>query len=443
MKITMVGTGYVGLVTGTLFADRGNDVMCVDNNKEIIGNLNKGNVHIYEPGLEALVKSNLEKGNLKFTTELRNSVLNSHVTFIAVGTPSDEEGAFNLKYVQNAAEEIGDILKEGRGFKVIVGKSTVPQGTYEVVTDILSKRLNGADVRWAYVSNPETLAEGTAVHDFAKPDRIIVGTNSDDAFRVMQELYHPFNIQSDRIIRGSPADAELAKLFSNTALATRIATINEFARIADITPGADIDIIRRMVCEDQRIGYKFMFPSPGYGGSCFPKDVQGLVARARENGYNPLLLSQIHHSNEAHKNYMGERVQKLLANKGVKVAVWGLTFKPNTDDMRDAASIPIITRLINEGVKVVAYEPQDGKARQIFGEKVEFAADKYTAVKEADALILLTEWKEFDAPDFDRLKDLMRGNLVFDLRNRWLPKAVNNHGFNYYGVGRNYRLTKI
>ncbi|MBI2662491.1 UDP-glucose/GDP-mannose dehydrogenase family protein [Candidatus Woesearchaeota archaeon] len=440
MKITMVGTGYVGLVTGTLFADRGNEVVCVDNNEEIIEDLNNGKVHIYEPGLERLVKNNLANGNLKFTYHLREPVLNSKVIFIAVGTPSDEDGSFDLRYVKSVAEEIGDILKDAEGFKVVVGKSTVPQGTYELVNNIFNNKLKGAKVRWGYVSNPETLAEGTAISDFAKPDRIIIGTHSDEAFRVMQELYHPFNIQSDRIIRGSPADAELAKLFSNTALATRIATINEFARIADITPEADMDIIRKMVCEDQRIGYKFMFPSPGYGGSCFPKDVQGLAARARENGYDPLLLSQIHHSNEAHKNYMGERVQKLLTGDKVNVAVWGLTFKPNTDDMRDAASVPIIERLIKEGARVVAYDPQDGKARQIFGDKVNFAEDKYAAVKDADALILLTEWKEFDAPDFDRLKELMQGNLIFDLRNRWLPKAANNHGFNYYGVGRNYPL---
>lgn len=456
MKITMVGTGYVGLVTGTLFADRGNEVVCVDKNEEIINNLNKGKVHIYEPGLETLVKNNLTNDNLKFTTELREPVLNSKAIFIAVGTPSEEDGSFNLGYVKNVAEEIGDILKDAEGFKVIVGKSTVPQGTYELVNTILMKKQAEAlfernpdvmvirekrKLKWAYVSNPETLAEGTAVSDFAKPDRIIIGTDSDEAFEVMKELYHPFNIQNDRIFRGSPADAELAKLFSNTMLASRIASINECARIADITDGADMDNIRRMVCADRRIGNQFMFPSPGYGGSCFPKDVQGLVAKAREKGYDPKLLSEIHLSNEAHKEYLGERVAKLFAGYE-RMAVWGLTFKPKTDDMRDAASVPIISKLISKGIQIAAYDPQDVKAKRIFGERVEFFDDKYSAVKDAEGLMLLTEWNEFDAPDFDKLKELMNGNLLFDLRNRWLPKAANNHGFDYYGVGRSYPLNK-
>lgn len=440
----MDGTGYVGLVTGTLLADRGNKVICVDNNSEIIKKLNSGEIHIFEPGLEELVKKNVELGNLFFTGDIHEAVPDSDVVFLAVGTPSNNDGSFNLDNLKSAARDVGKAMKSSNDFKVVAVKSTVPQRTHEVLSDIINQESGKQlGVEWAYVSNPETLAEGTAVRDFSKPDRIIIGTYSDKAFDIMNELYHPFNIKKDRIIRGSPVDAELAKLFSNTALAERIAGINEKARIADITPGADMDTIRRMVCEDSRIGYNFMFPSPGYGGSCFPKDVRGLVHQAEKDGYTPLLLSQIHRSNEAHKNYIGERVVKLLnQQEKPRIAVWGLTFKPRTDDMRDAASIPIITRLLNEGAEVIAYDPQDEKAREIFGNRITFAGDHYEAAFGTDALILLTEWEQFDSPDFKRLKEIMRGNQLFDLRNRWLPNAANRNGFDYFGIGRNYPLNE-
>ncbi|MBU0470559.1 MAG: UDP-glucose/GDP-mannose dehydrogenase family protein [Nanoarchaeota archaeon] len=444
MNISIIGTGYVGLVTGALFADRGNNVVCVDNNPEIIAKLNSGKIHIFEPGLEKIVEENIKRETLTFTDSITDAVKNSEVIFLAVGTPSNEDGSFNLSYLEQATRDVGKSLKDSSGFKVIVGKSTVPQGTSQKIISILDSELKTNDkLEWAYVSNPETLAEGTAVKDFQKPDRVIIGTYSDKAFEIMEEMYHPFNITKDRIMRGSPADAELAKLFSNTALATRVAMINEFARIADITPGADMDIIRRMICEDSRIGYKFMFPSPGYGGSCFPKDIQGLVAKAKENGYSPLLLDKIHDSNEAHKNYLGERIINLLKDKEIsKIAVWGMTFKPDTDDMRDAASVPIITRFLNEGIAVSAYDPKDVKARKIFEGKVNFTDNKYEAVKGVDALALLTEWKEFDSPDYGLLSRLMKGRYVFDLRNRLLPAVANKKGFNYFGIGRNYPLLK-
>ncbi|MFQ5474851.1 MAG: UDP-glucose dehydrogenase family protein [Candidatus Nanoarchaeia archaeon] len=444
MKICMIGTGYVGLVTGTMFADRGNEVVCVDNNPDIVDRLNDGKIHIFEPGLEEKVASSVRRGNLSFTRDPAEPVRESEVTFLAVGTPSNGDGSFNLKYLKGAARDVGAALRATTGLGVVVGKSTVPQGTYKVLTDIMesAKGDSGADI--AYVSNPETLAEGTAVRDFSSPDRIIIGTDSDEAFAIMEELYHPFNIRDDRIRRGSPADAELAKLFSNTALANRVAMVNEFARIADVTPGADMDVIRRMVCEDRRIGFSFMFPSPGYGGSCFPKDIQGVVAQAIKDGYEPVLLSTIHESNERHKNYLGRRITDLLAQKeSPRIAVWGLTFKPKTDDMRDAASVPIITRLLNEGAQVTAYDPQDEKARKIFGNNIDFARGQYEATEDADALVLLTEWKQFDAPDFDKLGSLMAGRQLFDLRNRWLPAAANRHGFHYFGVGRSYPLTQI
>ncbi|MBU0461230.1 MAG: UDP-glucose/GDP-mannose dehydrogenase family protein [Nanoarchaeota archaeon] len=441
MNICMIGTGYVGLVTGTLFADRGNDVVCVDKNEQLIDRLNAGKIHIFEPGLEDLVHRCVKRGNLSFTTDISGPVADSGIIFLAVGTPSREDGSFNLDYLKEAARDVGRALWNSAGFKVVVGKSTVPQGTYRILSELIDGELtDSSDVRWAYVSNPETLAEGTAVRDFAKPDRIIIGTYSDEAFGIMREIYHPFNIRKDRIIRGSPADAELAKLFSNTALAARVAMINEFARIADVTPGADMDLVRRMICEDSRIGHNFMFPSPGYGGSCFPKDVQGLVYQAQKDGYSPLLLSQIHASNEEHKNYMAERVARLLKQKDAKIAVWGVTFKPNTDDMRDSASIPIITQLINEGAEVIVYDPKDERACEVLADKVSFADNQYSATEGADALLLLTEWPQFDAPDFERLKKLMRGRQLFDLRNRWVPRTANRKGFEYFGVGRNYPL---
>ena len=442
VNITMIGSGYIGLVTGTLFSDRGNKVVCVDNNERIVEKLNAGKIHIFEPGLEDIVKKNVKADRLSFTTDIGAAVKSADAIFLGVNTPSKEDGSFNLEYLINAARDVGRAIKDLNGYKVIVGKSTVPQGTYKLITDIIKQEVGeNSNLKWDYVSNPETLAEGTAVRDFAKPDRIIIGTTSDRAFALMEELYHPFNIKNDRIIRGGPADAELAKLFSNTALAARVATVNEFARIADVTAGADMDIIRRMVCEDSRIGYNFMFPSPGYGGSCFPKDIQGVVEQAKLDGYNPLLLSMIHNSNETHKNYMGERIENILQNtKNTKIAIWGATFKPNTDDMRDAPSIPIITRLVNMGAEVVVYDPKDEKAREIFGDRVKFASSQYETTLGADALILMTEWSEFDAPDFNRLKNEMRGNDLFDLRNRWLPKLANTKGFNYYGVGRNYPL---
>jgi UDPglucose 6-dehydrogenase len=335
---------------------------------------------------------------------------------------------------------VGRAIRGCEDFKVVVGKSTVPQGTYMEIQKVIDKELSGSE-RWAYVSNPEFLAEGSAVRDFSKPNRIVIGSNSSDAIEVMKELYHPFNIQRDRIFCGSCSDAELTKLFSNTVLANRIAMVNEFARMADSTPGADMDNIRRMVCEDNRIGYSFMFPSPGYGGSCFPKDVQGLVAKSGDFGFNPLLVSQIHDSNEEHKKYLAQKISSIVGfERGATIGVWGLTFKPNTDDMRDSASIPIITHLINCGYKIKVYDPKDVKAREIFGDRVEFCQNKYQVAQGSDAIVLLTEWREFDTPDFNKLYDGMSGNTVFDFRNRWLSKAANRAGLNYYGVGRNYPL---
>lgn len=437
MNIAIIGTGYVGLVTGALFADRGNKVICVEKNKDILSVLTSGKVHIFEPGLEPLVLRAKARGDLSFTDSIQSAIADAHIIFLAVGTPSREDGSFNLSYFQAAAEEVGNALATAKGFKVVVGKSTVPQGTWKMVSDSINAHVKGnKDFSWAYVSNPETLAEGSAIRDFSSPDRVIIGTDSDDAFALMEELYHPFILKRDRVMRGSPADAELTKLFSNTALAARIAMINEFAHIADVTLGADMDVVRKMVCSDSRIGYNFMFPSPGYGGSCFPKDIQGVVAQSSLDGYEPLLLRHVHDSNELHKNYVATRVVSLLKKKNPVVAVWGVTFKPNTDDMRDAASISIITKLLNEGARVIVFDPRAEKAKELFDNNVSFVDTQYDAVKGADALLLLTEWRQFDAPDFKKLKLLMSGNQLFDLRNRWLPAAANKAGFDYVGIGR-------
>jgi UDPglucose 6-dehydrogenase len=440
MKICVIGTGYVGLVTGALFSDRGNRVVCVDKKQEVVDLLNSGKIHIFEPGLQNIVQRNKGK-TLFFTTNTKKAVTESDLIFLAVGTPSEEDGSFNLKYLKAAAKEVGQALNKCAGFKVVVCKSTVPQGTYNVLSKEINNQIKNPKLKWAYVSNPETLAEGTAVRDFAKPDRIIIGTNSDKAFKLMEELYHPFVLKRDRILRGSPVDAELAKLYSNTALATRISMVNEFARVADNTEQADMEIIRKMVCSDNRIGYNFMFPSPGYGGSCFPKDIQGLVHQSKEHGYVPNLLSKIHPSNEEHKLYIAKRIEKIMGTiKNKKIAIWGLTFKPNTDDMRDSSSIPIVNYLYEKGAKIIAYDPKDNKAKNIFGNKIKFEKTRYKAAEGADVLILLTEWKEFDSPDFKNLKRLMNGNTLMDFRNRWLPDVANRYGFNYYGIGRSYPL---
>jgi UDPglucose 6-dehydrogenase len=342
MRLAIIGTGYVGLTTGALFADRGNKVTCVDNNENVVEGLKRGEVHIFEPGLKEIVIRTTSSKDLSFTTDLSGAVKDAEIIFLAVGTPSNDDGSFNLKFVEQAARDVGRAIKNTGGFKIVVGKSTVPQGTHMKMKSLINEELGESPgVEWAYVSNPETLAEGTAVANFSKPDRIMIGTESDQAFKTMQELYHPFIRRSGIILRGSSADAELSKLAANAALAMRVAMINEFARIADKTQGADMENVRIMIGSDDRIGYTFLFPSPGYGGSCFPKDVQGLVHQSKLDGYEPVLLDEVHRSNETHKNYLGERVKALLKQKNnPKIAIWGVTFKAKTDDMRDTASIP-------------------------------------------------------------------------------------------------------
>ncbi len=437
----MIGIGYVGLVSGAMFSDRGNQVICVDKNPEIVDALKGGRVHIYEPGLEPIVQRSVELGNLHFTTDTARAVKNASAIFLAVGTPSMGDGKFDLGYIRSAAREVGRALRGAEGFRVVVGKSTVPQGTHKILREEIEVGLDGNSVDWSYVANPETLAEGTAVRDFAAPDRIIVGTDSREAFGVMEDLYHPFIRRKDVVMRGTPGEAEMGKLGANTMLALRVAGIDELARIADVTPGVDMEVVRKMIGSDERLGYQFLFPGPGYGGSCFPKDVKGLVHQARQDGYNPILLGKLHESNEAHKDYMGERIARVLSGVSAPVVgVWGVTFKPGTDDMRDSAAVPIITKLINEGADVRIYDPQDAKAREIFGDRVTFCDSQYEAAQNADVLIMHTDWTQFHEPNYSHLRKVMNGKDLFDLRNRWRPQTANREGFSYFGVGRNFPL---
>ena len=442
MKIGIVGTGYVGLVTGALFADVGNKVICLDKNPAVIQALESGKVHFFEPGLEDYVKRNVSNGNLRFTSSMKEMAEESDVYFLCVGTPSDMDGSFNLSYVKQASYDLANEMKSLKGYKLVVVKSTVPQRTHDVIKDIISKETgNSPGLEWDYVSNPETLAEGRAVADFNSPSRVILGVDSDRAFNVMREIYNPFVIKNsdERIIRVNPVNAELIKLGSNSALATRVAFINEMARIAD-TCGGDIKEIRKGIISDPRIGKEFLFPGPGYGGSCFPKDVEGLMNQSKKDGFFPVFISSVHSSNEHHKKYVAEKSLGLLNKKDAVVAVWGVTFKAGTDDVRNAPSIEIISRLVDAGVKVNAYDPQDEKARLVFGDNISFFKDKYEVLKGADALIHITDWNEFFSPDFKLMKSLMKGNVLLDLRNRWIPEVVNSHGFDYYGMGRNYPL---
>ncbi|MCA9478023.1 MAG: UDP-glucose/GDP-mannose dehydrogenase family protein [Nanoarchaeota archaeon] len=430
MDIAIIGTGYVGLVTGTLFADRGNNVICIDKDPDIIKTLKSGKSTIFEPGLEKLIQKNLEENTLTFSDSIED-IKDKEVIFLGVGTPSKQSGEFNLEYLLDASREVGEVLKGSKG-KIIVTKSTVPQGTWKKLGAVFDQYLD----EWHYVSNPETLAEGTAVKDFDRPDRVIIGTVSDYAHQKMKELYAPFLKNNNPLLRMHPASAELSKLGANTKLAMAVAFNNEIARICDQVEGADYNEVRLGITSDARIGTKFSYASPGYGGSCFPKDVQGLAHQANLDNASLTVLEMIHESNEYHKLYSAKKILSAVDKKNPRIAIWGLTFKPNTDDMRDSASVPITNYLLEKGVEVVAYDPIDTKAKQVINPEVIFANSQYEAIKDADALVLLTEWSQFDMPDYKKLKQGMRGNMLIDLRNRWDDQKANSEGFNYIGMGR-------
>jgi UDPglucose 6-dehydrogenase len=437
MKISVVGTGYVGLVSGTCFAETGINVTCVDINQHKIDMLNNGHIPIYEPGLEDIYKKNVEKGRLTFTTSLEDSIKDADAVFIAVGTPPDEDGSADLKYVLGVAREIGRKIDH---YMVIVTKSTVPVGTSvkvkKAVLEELEKR--GENVPFDVASNPEFLKEGSAVDDFLKPDRIVIGTESENAQKVMNRLYKPFLLNGHPILFMDITSSEMTKYAANSMLATKISFINDIANLCEIV-GADVDAVRRGIGSDARIGYKFIYPGTGYGGSCFPKDVQALVRTADENGYSLEILKAVEAVNYRQKTVLFSKIYRHFNGdlKGKKFAIWGLAFKPKTDDMREAPSLVIIEKLLEAGATVTAYDPVAmEEAHRMLGDKIEYAKDEYEVCIDADALVLVTEWSEFRSPNFRVLQKLLKNKLIFDGRNIYDPAEMAEQGFNYYAIGR-------
>ena len=431
MKIAIVGTGYVGLVAGACFAESGNDVVCVDNNTTKIRMLRKGKIPIYEPGLEELVRRNTAEGRLTFSTSLPSAVRDSQVIFIAVGTPQDEDGSADLKHVLAVAR---DIAKAMNGYKVIVDKSTVPVGTSRKVQEVVRRETKHP---FSVVSNPEFLKQGAAIDDFLKPDRVVIGAEDERATELMLELYAPFTRTGAPIMVMDCASAELSKYAANSMLATRISFMNEVANLCEVV-GGDVDHVRKAIGADRRIGTSFLFPGCGYGGSCFPKDVQAMIRFAGDAGYEFKILQSVNEVNTAQKSRLFAKMKKQLGSlTGKTIAVWGLSFKPRTDDMREAPSIPLIEALLTAGAKVRAYDPEaTGVAKGIFGTRIMYAANNYDALKNADALAIVTEWNEFRRPDFARMRTLMRDPIVFDGRNLFTPGQMKQNGFRYYSIGR-------
>jgi len=439
VKVTIFGTGYVGLVTGTCLADMGHHVMCVDIDEQKITNLRNGVIPIYEPGLESLVKSNVANGQLCFTANAEEGVAHAEIQFIAVGTPPDEDGSADLKYVLAVARSIASHMQS---HKVIVNKSTVPVGTADKVSALVSQVLaaRSSPLGFDVVSNPEFLKEGAAVNDCMKPDRIVIGSQSAHAISVMKELYAPFNRNHDRMIVMDVRSSELTKYAANCMLATKISFMNEMANLAERL-GADIEQVRLGIGSDPRIGYHFIYPGCGYGGSCFPKDVQALIQTADSIGFDSAILKAVETINERQKSVLVNRVQQHFGAdlQGKTFALWGLSFKPNTDDMREAPARVVMEALWLAGAKVQAFDPEAMEETQrIYGQRADLVlcGTKEAALKDADALIICTEWKNFRAPDFDSLKQTLRHAVIFDGRNLYDPDVVRRYGFTYYAIGR-------
>lgn len=439
MRVTIFGTGYVGLVTGTCLADVGHDVLCVDIDQKKVDNLNNGIIPIFESGLEAIVKQAVQNGLLRFTTDMALAVDHSELQIIAVGTPAGEDGSADLQYVVAVAKTIGQNMKS---YKVVINKSTVPVGTAEKVNDALLAELSlrGESVAFDVVSNPEFLKEGAAINDFMKPDRIVIGTTSQKAESLLRELYAPFNRNHDRMIVMDVRSAELTKYAANALLATKISFINEMANLAERL-GADIEQVRNGIGADPRIGYHFIYPGCGFGGSCFPKDVKALINIAENVGYKANLMQAVDSVNQAQKAKLFEYINKYFSGqlKGKTFALWGLSFKPNTDDMREAPSRVLIEALWAAGAKVQAYDPVAmDEVQHIYGirDDLKLVGTKEAALEKADALIICTEWKIFRAPNFDLIKAALSQPVIFDGRNLYEPERMLNYGFEYYAVGR-------
>lgn len=432
MKITVIGTGYVGLVTGTCFAETGNKVTCVDIDKAKVDKLSSGQITIYEPGLEKIFLRNTKEGRLVFTTNLEEVLEASEIIFLALPTPPGEDGSADLKYVLGVADQMGKLMK---GYKVVVNKSTVPVGTADKVREAIAKNYKG---EFDVVSNPEFLREGVAVDDFMKPDRVVIGTKSEQAKKVMTELYAPFVRQGNPLIFMDERSSELTKYAANSFLATKISFMNEIAQLCE-RMGADVDMVRRGIGSDDRIGKRFLFPGIGYGGSCFPKDVQALVKSSNEVNYDFEILKAVEKVNALQKLHLVNKINTYLKNdlQGKKIALWGLAFKPNTDDIRDAPAIDMINALTAAGATITAYDPEAmPNVKNKIGDKIKYASNQYEALAGADILVIATEWSEFRTPDFEIIEKELPSKVIFDGRNLFDVAKMKEMGYNYESIGR-------
>ena len=440
MKLTMIGSGYVGLVSGACFAEMGNRVACIDIDAQKIENLKKGVVPIYEPGLEILISENVKKNNLSFSSQLEDGLKDSDLVFIAVGTPMGADGSADLKYVLSVAQEIGQKMQAPL---VVVDKSTVPVGTADKVRETIQAELDkrNSSLTFDVVSNPEFLKEGAAIEDFMKPDRVVIGADQEASLQKMKELYAPFFRANERIIGMDIRSAEMTKYAANAMLATKISFMNEMANICERV-GADVNQVRTGIGSDKRIGYSFIYPGCGYGGSCFPKDVNALIKTAQDHDYTPHLIAAVESVNKTQKKVIANKVVKRFGEnlQGKTFALWGLAFKPETDDMRDAPALVVVEELTKRGAKIVAYDPKavEEAKKHYFKEQanISFVDQKYTALKSADALILLTEWKEFRSPDFEEIKKELKQAVIFDGRNQYKTLKLEEKGFEYYQIGK-------
>ena len=439
MDITIIGSGYVGLVSGTCFAEMGNKVTCVDIDPIKIEKLNKGIIPIFEPGLETMILRNVKNKNLFFTTDLSEALQSCEIAFIAVGTPMGDDGSADLQYVLSVAKSLGQLIQK----IIVVDKSTVPVGTADKVQATIQKELDqrGVDIDFEMVSNPEFLKEGAAIADFMKPDRVVVGTDSHYAIEKMKQLYSPFCMSRDLFISMDIRSAEMTKYAANAMLATKISFMNEIANICEKV-GADANKVRIGIGSDQRIGYSFIYPGVGYGGSCFPKDVKALIKIAKENGYNAKLTTAVEEVNDEQKFIIAQKIVKHFGDDltGFTFGVWGLSFKPGTDDMREAPAIYVIKELVSRGAKIKAYDPKainEAKEYYLKGiQNITYVNYKDDVIKDSDALVLLTEWKEFRSPDFEKIKEQLKQPIIFDGRNQYISYGLENKGFEYYRIGK-------
>lgn len=442
MNIAVIGTGYVGLVTGTCFSETGNNVTCVDIDKAKVDKLSSGKVTIYEPGLEKIFLRNTKEERLRFTTSLEDAIKNARIIFLALPTPPDEDGSADLKYVLKVAHDIGKLLKKD-DYKIIINKSTVPVGTADKVRNAIlnsAEESKNMDIEDSFdvVSNPEFLREGVAVDDFMKPDRVVIGTSSERAMKILGELYAPFVRQGNPVLYMDEKSAELTKYAANSFLATKISFMNEIAQLCERL-GADVDMVRRGIGSDERIGRRFLFPGIGYGGSCFPKDVKALAKSSHQASYNFKILEAVMQVNDIQKHHLIPKINKYFSNnlEGRKFAMWGLAFKPNTDDIREAPALTMIDELVAAGASVCAFDPEAmANVKREIGDKISYCDNQYDVLENADALIIATEWGEFRTPDFNKMKSLLKGNVIFDGRNLFDLVKIAEVGFHYESIGR-------